>query len=103
VAEHSACPQGAITLATRKPLYGKKEFARRGEAIYNRDIEPQVANVNADDFVAIDIESGQYEIDVDEASAADRLLARIPNAQTWVRRVGSPYIRRFGPARRERR
>jgi hypothetical protein len=27
-------------------------------------------------------------------------LTRIPNAQTWVRRIGSRYIRRFGHSRR---
>jgi hypothetical protein len=102
MADNSVRPQGAPVVAATKPLYGKKEFARRGEAIYKLDIEPKLTNVNEGDYVAIDIETGQYEIDPRESAAADRLLARIPNAQTWVRRVGSPYIRRFGPSRTER-
>jgi hypothetical protein len=85
-----------------KPLYGKNEFARRGEAIFERDIKPQLTQINDDDYIAIDVQTGQYETGVDETAAADRLLARVPNAQTWVRRVGSPYVRRFGPARRTR-
>jgi hypothetical protein len=89
------------TMAATKPLYGKEEFARRGEAIYRRDIEPVVGKGNEGCFVAIDIESREYEIDADETAASDRLLARVPNAQTWVRRIGSPYIRRFGPSHRE--
>ena len=28
--------------------------------------------------------------------AGQRLAARCPDAQTWVVRVGSPYVRRFG-------
>jgi hypothetical protein len=99
VAEHSADLQGAITLAATKPLYGKTEFARRGEAIYKRDIEPQLTNVNENHFVAIDIETGQFEVDAAEGAAAERLLARNPAAQTWVRRIGSPYVRRFGLVR----
>jgi xanthine dehydrogenase iron-sulfur cluster and FAD-binding subunit A len=89
-------------MAATKPLYGKEEFARRGEEIYKRDIEPIVRNGNEGSFIAIDIETGQYEIDADETAASDRLLARVPNAQTWLRRIGSEYIRRFGPARTER-
>jgi hypothetical protein len=99
MADNCVRSQGAPNMPATKPLYDKKEFARRGEAIYKRDIEPQLTDAREDDFVAIDIESGHYEIDADEVTAADRLLARIPNAQTWVRRVGSPYVRRFGSAR----
>jgi hypothetical protein len=102
VADSTARSQGARAMATTKPLYDKKEFARRGEAIYKLDIEPTLTNVNEGDFVAIDIETGQYEIDPRESAAADRLLSRVPNAQTWVRRVGSPYICRFGLSRMER-
>jgi hypothetical protein len=29
-------------------------------------------------------------------AASDRLLALVPNAQVWLRRVGSRYARRFG-------
>lgn len=85
-------------MAATKPLYDKEEFAQRGETIYRRDIEPIVRNGQEGSFVAIDIETGHYEIDADETTASDRLLTRIPNAQTWLRRIGSPYIRRFGPA-----
>ncbi len=88
-------------MAATKPLYGKEEFARRGEEIYKREIEPVVKHGDEGNFVAIDIETGRYEIDADETAASDRLLARLPNAQTWLRRIGSPYIRRFGPTRRE--
>jgi len=73
-----------------------KEFARRGEEIFERAIRPQLAAGNEEDFVLIDIETGAYEIDADERSASERLLARYPDAQVWMRRVGSPYARRFG-------
>jgi hypothetical protein len=79
------------------PRYTKEEFARRGDAIYERDIKPTMEEGGAGEFVAIDIETGAYEVDADELTASDRLLARVPNAQTWLRRVGSRYTRRFGP------
>jgi hypothetical protein len=52
--------------------------------------------MNEGKFVAIDIETGVYEIDGDELVASDRLLARLPDAQIWLRQVGSRYVRRFG-------
>lgn len=78
------------------PRYSKEEFARRGEEIFERDIRHHVAGRDEYEFVAIDIETGAYEIDADELRASDRLLARVPGAQTWLRRVGFPYVRRFG-------
>jgi hypothetical protein len=90
-------------MSTAEPRYSKQEFAKRGEAIYTRDIEPTVSAHDVGKFVAIDIETGAFEIDANETFTSDRLLARVPNAQTWIRRIGSPYIRRFGPSRGERR
>ena len=77
------------------PRYTKEEFARRGDAIYERDIKPTMEESGVGEFVAIDIETGAYEVNADELTASDRLLARVPNAQIWLRRIGSRYIRRL--------
>jgi hypothetical protein len=82
------------------PRYSKEEFARRGDEIYERDIEPQLGKEDLGKYVLIDIETGAFEIDADELAASDRLLAHHPDAQVWFRRVGSRYARRFGPRRR---
>ena len=84
-------------MPTTGPRYSKEEFARRGDALYDREIRPRLEKMNRGKFVAIDIETGEYEVDGDEMAATDRLLARIPNAQIWFRRIGSKYARRFGP------
>ena len=76
--------------------YSKKEFARRGDAIYESELRPILENGNEGKFVAIDIETGAYEVDGDELAASDRLLARVPNAQIWLRRIGSRHTRHFG-------
>ena len=83
-------------MATTKPRYSKEEFAKRGDAIFEKDIRPRLKNEDEDDFAAIDIETGAYEIDASEMAACARLRARVPDAQTWLRRVGSPYARSFG-------
>jgi hypothetical protein len=84
-------------MTATQPRYGKEEFAARGDAIYERDIRGLVEKGNEGKFVAIDIETGAYEIDMDDMAASDRLLARVPSAQIWLRRIGSRFVRRFGP------
>jgi len=76
--------------------YSKEEFARRGDAIYEKELCPVLEKDNDGKFVAIDIETGAYEVDDDELAASDRLLTRVPNAQIWLRRIGSRYARHFG-------
>jgi hypothetical protein len=78
------------------PRYSKEEFAERGDRIYEQEIHPHEGPSDRGKVVAIDIETGAYEIDADELAASDRLLARVPTAQTWLRRIGFPYVRRFG-------
>jgi hypothetical protein len=83
-------------MSSTQPRYTKEEFALRGDSIYERQIGSQVESGHKGEFVAIDVETGEYEVDADELAASDRLLIRVPNAQIWLRRVGSRYARRFG-------
>ena len=83
-------------MGSTKRRYSKEEFARRGDALYEKDVRPHLKLDDEDKFAAIDIESGMYEIDVDELQACDRLSTRIPGAQIWLVRVGSRYLHRFG-------
>jgi len=89
-----------MIMASTKRRYSKEEFARRGDAIYENDVRPQLRTADEGKFLAIDIESGTYEMDVDELEACDRLRARVPGAQIWMVRVGSPYVHRFGGRQR---
>ncbi len=88
-------------MGSTKRRYSKEEFARRGDAIYENDVRPQLKADDEGKFAAIDIESGMYEIDVDELKACHRLRARVPEAQIWMVRVGYRSVHRFGG--RERR
>ena len=83
-------------MSVNQPRYSKEEFARRGDAIYERDIRPLAEPVHADKFVAIDIETGAYEIDEDDYEATERLLKRTPDAQIWLVRVGQGAAYRIG-------
>jgi hypothetical protein len=81
---------------SRQRRYSLEEMARRGDALYEREVLPRLSPEDEGKYALIDIETADYEIDRDEMAASDRLLARHLDAQVWMRQVGSPYARRFG-------
>jgi hypothetical protein len=83
--------------ATTMVWYSKEEFARRGNEIYERQSCLQVEAGNHGKIVAIDIETGAYEMAEDVLTASDRLLACYPDAQAWFVRIGARAVHRFGP------
>jgi hypothetical protein len=83
-------------MSIRQPRYSKEEFARRGDDIYETQVRPRVEEGNHGKIVAIDIETGDFEVDKSEIAACDRLEARHPDAQIWIVRIGSRNVRRFG-------
>ena len=83
-------------MAVLEPRYSKDEFAQRGQIIYTRDIRPHLTAEDEGKFVAIDIETGAYEIDRDDYTATERLLDRHPRAQIWLLRVGHRTAYRIG-------
>ena len=83
-------------MTVRQPRCSKEEFAQRGDEIYETQVRSQVEEGNHGKIVAIDLETGAFEIDTSEIVACDRLEAHYPNAQIWIVRVGSRHVRRFG-------
>ena len=83
-------------MTVRQPHYSKEEFAQRGDEIYETRVRSQVEEGNHGKIVAIDIETGAFEVDASEITACDRLEARYPDAQIWIVRVGARHVRRFG-------
>ncbi|MEX2173850.1 MAG: hypothetical protein WD872_05770 [Pirellulaceae bacterium] len=76
--------------------YSKEEIAQRGDAIYERDVKPRLTKEDQGKFVAIDIETSEFQIETAELAAVDGLRVRVPEAQIWLVRIGFPYVRRFG-------
>lgn len=60
-------------ISTSKLKYEKEEFVRRGEAIYESQVREQVEKGNRGKVVAIDIETGAFEVAEDSLSAAEKL------------------------------
>jgi hypothetical protein len=76
--------------------YSKEEFAKCGNEIYETQVRPQVEEGNHGKIVAIDIETGAFELAKDTMIASDRLLERHPDAQIWCIRIGYKGVHRYG-------
>ena len=83
-------------MKVRQPRYSKEEFARRGQTIYEQRVRPQVEEGNSGRIVAIDIETGEFEVADDPLAASDQLFTRCPDAQPWLIRIGHRALHRFG-------
>ncbi len=83
-------------MTVRQPRYSKEEFARRGDELYETQVRAQVEAGNHGKIVAIDIETGTFEVADTPMVAVDRLYGRVPDAQPWVIRIGHRAVFRFG-------
>jgi len=83
-------------MAPRAPRYSKEEFERRGTELYEQKIRPLVEQGNAGRVVAIDIETGDYQLADDGLEACQAIIARRQDAQLWCVRIGHRAVDRFG-------
>jgi hypothetical protein len=75
------------TTEPRRPL---EEVARLGTDAFERCVLPKLQPEDDGKFVAVDVLTGDYEIDEDDYAAVSRLLARNPMVEAWLCRVGEP-------------
>lgn len=71
-----------------KPAYTKEEHKRLATELYERVVRPKVEAGNRGRIVAIDVDSGEFEVAADSLSAARQLSGRKPSAQIWCIRIG---------------
>jgi hypothetical protein len=84
-------------MRVRQPRYSKEEFARRGDEIYESHVRQQIdEQEDRGKIVAIDIETGAFELADDTMTATRKLYESFPDAQPWVVRIGYRAVHRFG-------
>lgn len=83
-------------MTVRQRRYPKEELAQRGQQLYESGIRQQVEAGNEGKIVAIDIETGDFEVDETVIGATERLFERRPDAQPWGIRIGYPAVYHFG-------
>lgn len=83
-------------MAVRQRRHSKEELAQRGQTLYESSIRQQVEAGNEGKIVAIDIETGAFEVAENVLPATNRLFERYPDAQPWVIRIGHRAVYHFG-------
>jgi hypothetical protein len=83
-------------MAVRQRRYSKEKMAQLGQAFYDSSVRQQVEAGNEGKIVAIDIETGAFEVDENVVPATNRLFERYPDAQPWVIRIGHRAVDHFG-------
>ncbi|MEZ8218990.1 hypothetical protein B0813_002527 [Candidatus Fervidibacteria bacterium JGI MDM2 SSWTFF-3-K9] len=76
------------------PNINPKEFSRKGEAVYER-LKDQIEREHYGKFIAIEPESGDYEIADRAIDAFLRLKERHPDKLLYGRRIGFLDRRRW--------
>ena len=74
----------------------KEEFAALAKEIYYREIRPQVIDAHRGDFLVLDVESGDYEVDEDSLEAGLRMKKRRPDGRRFMFRIGYQAAFSFG-------
>jgi hypothetical protein len=72
------------------------ELARLGDELYDREVLPRITEVQRGMYVAIDVDTGAFAVNVNQLAAADQVRMQNPEAQLWFRRVGLHYVHRIG-------
>jgi hypothetical protein len=86
-------------MATAKPRRTLDELSALGNRIFDQQVRPMLRSDDDGRFVAIDVDSGEFEIDSDDYTAVARLRSRKPLADVWLIRAGSPATCRIGDFR----
>jgi len=71
-----------------KPPKDPEAFARRAEEFYARALRSQLEPEHKGEYVVLDVDSGDYELDADEMTAIDRARAKHPDRLFYIKRVG---------------
>ncbi len=83
-----------------RPKMSYEEQKRRGEAIYEDKIRPQIGPEDDLKFVLVDVISGDYEIAERSAEARVKLRKRQPAAVIHTMRRHETYVVRLRSPRR---
>lgn len=83
-------------MSTTGPPRSPEEIARLGTEVFDRQVRPFLRPEDDGKFVAVDILTGEYEIDADDYTAVVRLRSRLPSADIWLARAGYPAAYRIG-------
>ena len=76
----------------------REEIGRLGREAFDRYVRPRLRPEDDGKYVAVDVDTGEFEADADDYTAGMRLLARRPGARVWLARAGHAAAYRMAGA-----
>jgi len=80
----------------------REGFARRAEEYYDRVLRAKLEAEHSGEYLYLDLDTGEYEVDTNKLAAMRRASAKHPGTLFYVLRVGYPAVGRIGPHIRRR-
>ena len=77
-------------------IFNDEEIARRGKELYENPRVQVEVEAHIGKVIAIDVETGDYEIGDDLLAISLQLKSRHPNAEMWAERIGFNAVYTFG-------
>ena len=73
-----------------------EEVVRRGREMYEARLRAQLETTHPGEFLILNVHTGEYEVDRDDATASRCARIRFPDAPLLTIRVGHPAALRIG-------
>ncbi len=83
-------------MPTTEPHRNPEELARLAAEVFDRRVRSSLRPEDDGKFVAVDVGTGDFEIDEDDYTAVSRLRTRKPTAEIWLMRAGQMAAYRMG-------
>ena len=74
------------------------DMAARAERIYSERLRAILEPTHRGEYVVINVDTGEYEVDADHAAASDRAITKHPATSLFAMRVGYRSLGRLGYA-----
>jgi hypothetical protein len=89
----------AIMLHMKNERMPAEAIVEKGKRIYQERLRQLLEPAHNGEFVVIDVETGEYEVDRQHLAATDRAAAKRPGALLYATRVGQGSFARLGGQR----
>lgn len=76
--------------------FTSEQIVELGEEIYAQKLLDQLEPQHDGKFLALDVETGEYELDEDKLAAIDRARSKRADAPLYILRVGHPTAVKLG-------
>lgn len=68
--------------------YTNAEIAQRGQALYDQQIREHVEAKHKGEFLVVEVDTGDYEMDAAAVNALERARSKHPDGALYLMRIG---------------